>query len=63
MLCLSRDELKEISGYKRKTDIAIWLRENKYAFELDKDDWPKVPRRVYEARFQVMTGGPKLRLA
>lgn len=63
MLCLTRDELKEISGYKQKSAIAAWLRENRYPFELDKDGWPKVPRIVYEARFQVRHGGPKLRAA
>ncbi len=63
MLCLTRDELKEISGYKQKSAIAAWLRENRYPFELDKDGNPKVPRMAVEARFQIRTGGPKLRLA
>jgi len=60
---LTRDELRELSGYKQKSAIARWLAENRYPFELDKDDWPKVPRIAVEARFQVKTGGPKLRLA
>ena len=60
---LTRDELRELSGYKRRSDQARWLRENGYPFELDKDGNPKVPRAAVESRFQVKTGGPKLRLA
>lgn len=62
-LFLTRNELKDLSGYRQKSAIARWLAENRYPFELDKDGWPKVPRFVVEARFQVRTGGPKLRLA
>lgn len=60
---LTRDELRDLSGYKRKSDIARWLKENRYPFELDKDEWPKVPRIAVETRFQIRTGGPRLRLA
>ena len=60
---LTRDELRELSGYKRRTEQARWLRENKYPFELDKDGNPKVPRLAVETRFQIRTGGPRLRLA
>lgn len=60
---LTREEVRELSGYKRRTDQARWLRENGYPFELDKDGNPKVPRMAVEARFQVKAGGPKLRLA
>lgn len=60
---LTRDELRELSGYKRRSDIIRFLTERRYAFELDKDDWPKVPRAVVEKRFQVAQGGPKLRFA
>lgn len=63
MLCLTKDELREISSYKQKGAITRWLRENRYPFELDKDGWPKVPRMAWESRFQVKTGGPRLRLA
>lgn len=63
MLRLTRDEMKEISGYKQKSAVASWFRENKYPYELDKDGWPIVPRSVWEARFQVRHGGPKLRAA
>lgn len=64
MLCATKDELREISGYKRKSDIIRWLREKKYPIaEIDKDGWPKVPRRFVEHRFQTITEGPRLRLA
>lgn len=59
----TRDDLRDLSGYKRKSDIAKWLRENGYVFELDKDEWPKVPRAMIEARFHTKAGGPRLRFA
>jgi hypothetical protein len=60
---LTRDELRDLTGYKQKSAIARFLTENRYPWEPDKDGWPKVPRIAVEARFQVKTGGPKLRLA
>lgn len=60
---LTRDELRDLSGYKQKSAIAAWLTEKGYAFELDKDEWPKLPRSQVEARFQAKAGGPKLRFA
>ena len=60
---LTREEVRELTGYKRKSDQARFLRDNRYPFELDKDGNPKVPRMAVESRFQVKLGGPKLRLA
>lgn len=60
---LTKDELRDLSGYKRKADIAKWLRERGYAFEMDRFGWPKVLRLSVEARFQARLGGPKLRAA
>lgn len=60
---LTKEEVRDLSGYKRRTEQAKWLRENGYPFELDKDGNPKVPRAAVESRFQVRHGGPKLRLA
>jgi hypothetical protein len=60
---LTRDELRDLTGYKQKSAIARFLTEKRYPFDVDKDGWPKVPRIAVEARFQVRTGGPKLRLA
>lgn len=60
---LTRDELRDLTGYKQKSAIATFLRDNKYPFELDKDGWPKVPRMAVETRFQAKVGGPRLRFA
>jgi hypothetical protein len=60
---LTREEVRDLTGYKRKSDQARFLRDQRYPFELDKDGFPKVPRMAVEARFQVKTGGPRLRLA
>ena len=61
---LTRDELRDLTGYKQKSAIAKFLTENRYPWEPDKDGWPKVPRMAVESRFQqVKTGGPKLRFA
>ena len=63
-LCATKDELREISGYKRKSDIIRWLKEKRYPIaEIDKDGWPKVPRLFLERRFHIQPEGPKLRLA
>lgn len=62
-LFLTRDDLRDLSGYKRRADIIRWLRLRGYAFELDKDDWPKVLKIHVEARLQARLGGPKLRAA
>lgn len=64
MLSATKEELREISGYKRKAEIIRWLKEKRYPIaEYDKDGWPKVPRRFVERRFQIVQEGPKLRLA
>lgn len=60
---LTRDELRDLSGYKRKGDITRWLRERGYGFEVDRHDWPKVLRIVVESRLQAKLGAPKLRAA
>lgn len=64
MLCATKEELREISGYKRRKEIIAWLKEKRYPIaEYDKDGWPKVPRLFIDRRFQVVREGPKLRLA
>ncbi len=63
-LCASRDELREITGYKRKADVIRRLKEKRYPIaDYDKDGWPLVPRRFVERRFQAQAEGPRLRLA
>lgn len=60
---LTRNELRDLSGYKRKAEIGRWLTENRYQWEPDRFGWPKVLRLSVEARFQARLGGPKLRAA
>jgi hypothetical protein len=60
---LTREEVRDLTGYKRKSDQCRNLAERGYPFEPDKDGWPKVPRSAVETRFQVKFGGPKLRAA
>lgn len=59
---LTRDELRELTGYKQKSAIARFLRERGYRYDVDKDGWPKLPRMAVETRFQEKLGGPRLRL-
>lgn len=61
---LTRDQLRELSGYKRKADIIPWLREKRYPIvEIDKDGWPKVPRSALDVKLAANGGGPRLRAA
>lgn len=60
---LTRDEIRELTDYKRKSDQIRWLREKGYPFEISSQGFPKVPRAAVEARFQAKFGGPKLRAA
>ena len=49
-LCLTRDELTELTGRKQRAKIAEWLIDNGYKFDLAADGWPKVLRAAVEAR-------------
>lgn len=49
-LCLSRDELIELSGYKRRSKVAVWLTEHGYKFEIAADGWPRILRAAVEQR-------------
>lgn len=60
---LTREEVRELTGYKRKSDQCRRLAERGYPFETDKDGYPKVPRSFVEAKFQTKVGGPRLRAA
>jgi len=48
--CLSRDELIELSGYKRRDRVAVWLAGRGYKFEIAADGWPRVLRAAVEQR-------------
>jgi hypothetical protein len=44
MICLTRDELVELTGYRRPHTITRWLRDNVIQFYVGADGWPRVLR-------------------
>jgi hypothetical protein len=44
MICLTRDELVELTGYKRPHTISNWLRYNCIQYYVGADGWPRVMR-------------------
>lgn len=52
-LCLSRDELRELSGSKQRSKIVAWLVRNGFRPRIGVDGWPRVDRGLYE---QTMLG-------
>lgn len=44
MICLTREELTELSGYKMPSKITKWLRLNGLAHFIGADGWPRVMR-------------------
>jgi hypothetical protein len=55
MICLSRAELLEVSGFRRKTRISKWLRQNGFVFVVAADGWPRVDGQHYHARMGTVT--------
>lgn len=53
-LTLSRSELLELTGKRRPSAIARWLRDNGFSFRIAADGYPRVDRHHYE---RVMDGG------
>lgn len=49
-LFLSRDELFELSGCKRRSNVSIWLTANGYKFDVAADGWPRVLRAALDAK-------------
>ena len=41
---LTRDELRDLTGYQRPSDIARWLGEQGWVYVFGADDWPRVAR-------------------
>ena len=66
-LFLLPEELVELTGYKRQSDQVRWLIDRAYAFELNKDGYPRVLREALIAKLggRIEPGGfsrkPKLR--
>ena len=52
-LCLTRDELRDLSGGKRRSRVLRWLRDNGFRPKLGLDGWPRVDRDIYK---QIMSG-------
>lgn len=55
MICLTRDELFQISGYRRPSSIGKWLRESGFIFLVAADGWPRVDKAHYSARMGTAT--------
>lgn len=55
MTCLSRAELLDVSGFRRKSSVSKWLRQNGFVFVVAADGWARVDRLHYHAR---MGGSP-----
>ena len=49
-LTLTRAELIEISGFKQRSKIITWLKNQTYTFDVGADGWPRLARLQYEAR-------------
>ena len=47
MICLTKDELLEISGYRQRSAVSKWLRKNGFTFRVAADGWPRVDRTHY----------------
>lgn len=55
MIVLSREELRELTGYRQRSRVIRWLRENGFAFYLGGDAWPRVLRESFEKPRKTLT--------
>lgn len=67
VLCMSRDELKEISGARAPGRVIEWLKRQNIRCVTGLDGWPRVPRSAMLAHIGAIrpenaNHGPKLRL-
>lgn len=60
-LFLSRGELAELSGCKRRSKISAWLAANGYKFEVAADGWPRVLRAALDAKLMPTSGKRTMR--
>ena len=49
-LCLTRDELAELSGCKRRGNTVRWLVKSGYKYEIAADGWPRILREAVDVR-------------
>jgi hypothetical protein len=50
---VSREELRQVSGYKQPNRILAWLAKNsiKFLMPRDGDRWPRVMRKAFQQKF------------
>lgn len=65
MLCLTQEELRELSGCKQPKRIMQWLDAQGYRYRINARGWPVVLRDVVllDLQGQPQTRRPQLRLA
>lgn len=52
-LCLTREELRELSGRRQREKVYTWLLKEGFRPRRGSDQWPRVDRKLYE---QLMSG-------
>ena len=63
-LCLTRAELREISGRTKRSAIERWLKASSIPYFADADGWPKVLRSSLDRQqIRLQASEPRLRLA
>lgn len=55
-LCLTRDEMQELSGCKQRGRVILWFQNSGYRFEIGADGWPRVLRAAVDAKLMPSTG-------
>lgn len=55
MIVLSREELRDLTGYRQRSRVIQWLRENGFAFYLGGDEWPRVLRDTMSLPRKTLT--------
>lgn len=56
---MTTEELKQLSGGSRKKQIAMWLADNGYEFQVGLDGWPRVLVKVVEQRLGLHSDNEK----
>lgn len=52
-LCMTREELRELTGYRQREKVYAWLKREGFRPRRGADRWPRVDRNIYE---QIMAG-------
>jgi hypothetical protein len=63
-LCLTEEELIQLTGKRQGKGMAHWLRENEFVFKMGADGIPRVDRDHYRRKMDSLTTkaprGPRL---